>query len=66
MTQTQGNDSARATIGKNADDRVNLRGVKVHAFDSAESLMDYADAHPGILVAVNAEKILNANATTLP
>lgn len=66
MSRTQGTDSASAVADNNVDDRVDLRGVKVHAFDSPDSLMNYADAHPGILVAVNAEKIMNANATTLP
>lgn len=46
--------------------RVALRGVHVYPFDSANSLIDFADANKGILVAVNAEKILNANAVTLP
>ena len=47
-------------------ERVDLRGVKVYPFRSAEQLIDYANTRKGILVAVNAEKILNANATTLP
>lgn len=46
--------------------RIDLRGVKVYPFTSPDQLMDYADEHKGILVAVNAEKILNANERTLP
>lgn len=46
--------------------RVDLRGVKAYAFRSVDELIDYADAHKGILVAVNAEKIMNANEQTLP
>ncbi len=46
-------------------ERVDLRGVKVYPFADADELIDYADARKGILVAINAEKILNANPTTL-
>lgn len=46
-------------------ERVDLRGVKVYPFASADELIDYADSRKGILVAVNAEKILNANPVTL-
>lgn len=44
--------------------RVDLRGVKVYAFSDRQQLIDYADRRKGILVAVNAEKILNANDLT--
>lgn len=47
-------------------ERVNLRGVMAFPFERVEDLIDYADSHKGILVAVNAEKIMNANETTLP
>lgn len=47
-------------------DKIKLRNVEVFPFENADSLIDYADAHKGILVAVNAEKILNANETTIP
>lgn len=47
-------------------ERVNLRGVLVYPFDNVDALIDYADSQKGILVAVNAEKILNANDTTRP
>lgn len=45
--------------------RVDLRGVKVYPFTSVDSLIDYADSRKGILVAINAEKIINANEHTL-
>ena len=45
--------------------KVKLRNVEVYPFDSVGSLIDYADSHKGILVAINAEKILNANPRTL-
>ena len=47
-----------------APQRVSLRGVEVYAFGGVDELIDYADARKGILVAVNAEKIINANPTT--
>lgn len=37
-----------------------IRNIKVHPFSSVNELIDYADAHKGILVAVNAEKCMNA------
>lgn len=45
-------------------DRVNLRGIMVYPFSNVIDLIDYADSHKGILVAVNAEKILNATEKT--
>lgn len=48
----------------NETERVDLRGVKVYPFDDRRKLIDFADRRKGILVAVNAEKILNANDTT--
>lgn len=47
-------------------EKVALNGVLVHAFESVDELIDYADAQKGILVAINAEKILNANEVTRP
>lgn len=44
--------------------KVSLRGVEIYPFTQADRLIDFADARKGILVAVNAEKILNANDTT--
>lgn len=39
---------------------VTLRGVDVYAAESADSLIDYAVARKGILIAVNAEKMAKA------
>lgn len=41
-------------------DKITLNGVEVMPFTSVESLLDYVDANKGILVAINAEKILHA------
>lgn len=38
-----------------------IRDINVHPFGSFDSLIDYADANKGILVAVNAEKCMNAS-----
>lgn len=46
--------------------RVDIRGAKVYPFESVDQLIDYADARKGILVAVNAHKLLDANEVTLP
>lgn len=46
--------------------KVSLRGAEVYIFGCPDELIDYADAHPAILVAINAEKILNADERTLP
>lgn len=46
------------------DNRVELNGVKVHPFSSREELLDYVDQKKGILVAINAEKILHATPET--
>lgn len=43
---------------------VSLRGVNVYPFVSADEIIDYADRHKGILVAVNAEKVMYATDTT--
>ncbi len=40
--------------------KVSLRGVEVYPFTSEEQLLNYVDTHKGILVAINAEKILHA------
>lgn len=39
---------------------VSLNGVQVYPFNSEEQLLKYVEAHKGILVAINAEKILHA------
>lgn len=45
--------------------RIDLRGVKVYPFSGTDELIRFADARKGILVAVNAEKVMNANPSTL-
>ena len=45
-------------------ERVNLRGVMAYPFSEADTLIDFADSRKGILVAVNAEKIMNATPAT--
>lgn len=42
------------------DIRVELNGVKVHPFKSFDELLNYVTGRKGILVAINAEKILHA------
>ena len=44
--------------------KVNIKGIELYPFTSRRQIADYASAHPGILVAVNAEKILNQTAET--
>ncbi len=39
----------------------NIKGIEVYPFDAPGSLIEYADASKGILVAVNAEKVVNAD-----
>lgn len=46
------------------DNRVSLKGVKVHPFRSFDELLDYVQGKKGILVAINAEKILHATEQT--
>ncbi len=45
-------------------ERVYLNGVGVFPFKSKQSLLDYVNLHKGILVAINAEKILHATDET--
>lgn len=45
-------------------DKVTLNGVEVMPFTSESELFDYVDNNKGILVAINAEKILHANDKT--
>ena len=47
-----------------SDIRVELNGVKVHPFKSFDELLDYVIGRKGILVAINAEKILHATDQT--
>ena len=44
--------------------KVSLKGIEIYPFSSESQIADYAEHHPGILVAVNAEKILNQTAET--
>lgn len=46
------------------DTRVELNGVKVHPFKSFDELLNYVTGRKGILVAINAEKILHATDQT--
>lgn len=46
------------------DNRVTLNGVKVYPFSSFEDLLSFIDSRKGILVAINAEKILHATEQT--
>lgn len=43
---------------------ISLNGVKVYPFTSEQQLLDYVDKNKGILVAINAEKILHATNQT--
>lgn len=45
-------------------EKVDIKGVEVAPFESELELFDYIDEHKGILVAINAEKILNATDQT--
>lgn len=46
------------------DARVEVNGVKIYPFTSFRQLLKHVDAHKGILVAINAEKILHATDQT--
>lgn len=46
------------------EDRIELNGMKVYPFESPKDLLEYADQHKGILVAVNAEKVTKATDET--
>ncbi len=45
-------------------EKISLNGVEVYPFTSEEQLLSYVDEHKGILVAINAEKILHATDET--
>ena len=45
-------------------EKISLNGVEVLPFTSETQLLEYADKHKGILVAINAEKILHATDAT--
>lgn len=44
--------------------KVSLNGVELHPFNSEGELLDYVNLYKGILVAINAEKILHATDET--
>ena len=46
------------------ENRVELRGIKIFPFTSEKSLLDYIEQYKGILVAINAEKIIHATMET--
>ncbi len=46
------------------DNRVTLNGVKVHPFKTFDEILGYVEKNKGILVAINAEKILHATDQT--
>lgn len=45
-------------------EKVSLNGIEVFPFRSKQQLLEYVDAYNGILVAINAEKILHATDQT--
>ena len=45
-------------------ERIPIRGVMVYPFASSDQLIDYVDEHKGILVAVNADKVVWATDQT--
>lgn len=45
-------------------ERVSLNGIEVFPYASEKQLLEYVEAHKGILVAINAEKILHATDQT--
>ena len=45
-------------------DKVSLNGVEIFPFDSEQQLLHYVDTHKGMLIAINAEKILHATEQT--
>lgn len=47
-------------------DKVSLNGVEIFPFDSEQQLLHYVDTHKGILVAINAEKILHPRNRHVP
>lgn len=66
MSEKKHNPDKNIAESANGVKRVDLRGVHAYAFPNVDSLIDFADERKGILVAVNAEKIMNANNQTLP
>ena len=46
------------------EDRINMNGMKVFPFRSTNELLSYVNIYKGILVAVNAEKVMKATEET--
>lgn len=46
------------------DNRVEVNGVKIHPFGAFDNLLQYVIGRKGILIAINAEKILHATEQT--
>jgi len=44
--------------------RIEIKGIDIYPFKSSEELIGFVEEHRGILVAINAEKILNATEQT--
>lgn len=44
--------------------KVYIKGIGIYPFQSKQQIATFADSHPGILIAINAEKILNATTET--
>lgn len=44
--------------------RIEIKGIDIYPFKSPEELIGFVEEHRGILVAINAEKILNATEQT--
>lgn len=59
-------DDSTDGAGRRFPARIDIRGAKVYPFRSADELIDFVSTHKGILVAVNAHKLLDANEVTLP
>ena len=45
-------------------DKITINGVDIFPFSSREELMDYVDKNKSILIAINAEKVMNATDQT--
>ena len=43
---------------------VSINGLNVYPFTSVDEILTYIDKHPSLLVAINAEKVVNANSLT--
>lgn len=48
----------------NKDTRIDIKGVKIYPFTDPDALVEFAQQRKGLLIAINAEKILYANDNT--